>query len=352
VFTLAINSARGPGVSTRWAARFICAIPALLILLPLATTAYPQATANGIQASIAPPGSMASLGSAPVKIVQMNDEDPEYQPSDVVITVGQTVEWHNNGQVSHSVVDDARRAAKPDDALIPAGVETFSSGNVMPGGAYRHTFTVPGRYRYFCMSHELDGMVGEVIVLPKGHGGEPVIAQAKSELSKNPERSSAEQAQAQLASLSVQGLLEPPDATVQSSPAPVKIIQMNDEMPMYQPNSIAITAGQTVEWHNNGQVSHSVVDDAKRAAKPEDSLIPNGVDTFSSGGIMPGGTYRHTFTVPGRYRYFCASHELDDMVGEITVRPAPPGAEPLISQAKSQPWKNLERSSDPPVPDP
>jgi hypothetical protein len=40
------------------------------------------------------------------------------------------------------------------------------------------------------------------------------------------------------------------------------------------------------------------------------------------------------------------------MVGEITVDPAPPGAEPLISQAKSQPWKNLERSSDPPAPDP
>jgi plastocyanin len=322
-----------------------------MILLPLVTAAYPQATPDGIQASVAPSGSMASPGSAPVKIVQMNDDAPMYDPSNIVITVGQTVEWHNNGQVSHSVVDDAKRAAKPDDALIPAGVDTFSSGGVMPGGTFRHTFTAPGRYRYFCMSHELDDMVGEVTVRPAGTG-EPPIAQVKSEPSKNREDISAAQAQAQLAALSVQALLKPPGAIVQSSPAPVKIVQMNDDTPMYQPNSIVITAGQTVEWHNNGQVSHSIVDDAKRAAKPEDSLIPNGVDTFSSGGIMPGGTYRHTFTVPGRYRYFCASHELDDMVGEITVRPAPPGAEPLISQAKSQPWKNLERSSDPPVPDP
>jgi plastocyanin len=150
----------------------------------------------------------------------------------------------------------------------------------------------------------------------------------------------------------IQASVAPPGKTAVPGPAPVKIIQMNDEMPMYQPNSIVISAGQTVEWHNNGQVSHSVVDDAKRAAKPQDSLLPAGVDSFNSGSVMPGGTYRHTFTVPGRYRYFCMSHEIDDMIGEITVRPAPPGAEPLISQAKSQPWKNLQRSGDPPVPDP
>ncbi|HUN59114.1 MAG TPA: plastocyanin/azurin family copper-binding protein [Candidatus Binataceae bacterium] len=349
MFTLAINSARGPGVSTRWAAHLICAIPALLILLPLAKTASAQATAEGRQASIASPGSMSSPDAEPAKIVQMNDEDPEYQPSSIVITAGQTVEWHNNGQVSHSVVDDAKRAANPGDALIPAGVPTFNSGNVMPGASFKHTFTVPGRYRYFCMSHELDGMVGQVIVLPAGPGGS-LIAEAKPQPPRTPEPDSA--TQAQIAAISVQTLLKPPNAITQPASGSVKVIQMNDDMPMYQPDSIVITAGQTVEWHNNGQVSHSVVDDAKRAARPDDSLIPSGVDSFSSGGIMPGGTYRHTFTVPGRYRYFCASHELDNMVGEITVRPASPDAEPLISQAKSQPWKNLERSSDPPVSDP
>jgi hypothetical protein len=53
-----------------------------------------------------------------------------------------------------------------DDVLLPSDVSTFSSGNVMPGGKYRHTFTSPGKYRYFCMSHEIDGMIGEVIVEP------------------------------------------------------------------------------------------------------------------------------------------------------------------------------------------
>ena len=348
MFKLAINSARGPGVSTRWAALFICAIPGLLIFLPLAMTVYAQTTANAVQASIEPPGSMAPPSSEPVKIVQMNDDMPMYQPDSIVITAGQTVEWHNNGQVSHSVVDDATRAAKPDDALIPSGVSPFNSGSIMPGHTFKHTFTVPGRYRYFCMSHELDGMVGQVIVRP-AEPGEPPIAQAKSEPSKNLERGRT--GQSQISAASLEKLLKPSTAIAESGTGTVKIIQMNDDTPEYDPGSIVIKAGQTVEWHNNGQVSHSVVDDAARAANPGDALIPSGVETFNSGNVMPGGTYEHTFKVPGRYRYFCMSHELDGMVGEITVLPAPPGTEPLISQAKSQPWKN-DRGTGSAVPDP
>jgi plastocyanin len=189
VFKLAINSARGPGVSARLAT-FFRAIPALVILIPLA--AYAQAKTDTIEASIAGPASMAhpEPEPGPVRIVQMNDDMPMYQPNNIVIIAGQTVEWHNNGQVSHSVVDDASRASKPDDALVPSGVHSFSSGNVMPGGTYRHTFTVPGRYRYFCMSHEVDDMVGEITVRPAPAGAEPLISQAKSQPWKTLERSS------------------------------------------------------------------------------------------------------------------------------------------------------------------
>jgi plastocyanin len=350
VFTLAINSARGPGVSTRWLTHLFCAIPALLFLL-LPTTASPQTTVDGVQASIAPPGSMASPGSAPVKIVQMNDDAPMYDPSNIVITAGQTVEWHNNGQVSHSVVDDAKRAAKPDDSLIPNGVDTFSSGGIMPGGTYKHTFKVPGRYRYFCASHELDDMVGEVTVRPAEPGEEIEISQAKPEQSTSREGRHTMSPQ-ELAN-AVQSLIAPPRETPQSNPpGPVKLVQMNDDEPMYKPSSLVITAGETVEWHNNGQISHSVTDDATRAANPDDTLIPHGAESFNSGSIVPEGTYRHTFTVPGRYRYFSTSHELDETVGDITVLPTPPRAEPLISQARSQPPKNLEPTNDPPVPDP
>jgi len=275
----------------------------------------------------------------------MNDETPMYKPSNLVIMAGQTVEWHNNGEVIHSVVDEATKAANPENALIPRGAPTFNSGNIMPGGTFQHTFTVPGRYRYFCMSHELDDMVGEILVLPStpAHAG-AVITLAKPP----PSPHSEHETQAR----SLEASVAPPASSVESPLAAVRIIQMNDEMPMYKPSNIVIVAGQTVKWHNNGEVSHSVVDEAARAANPEDALIPRGAHTFNSGNIMPGGTFQHTFTVPGRYRYFCISHELDDMIGEITVLPPPTGAQPMISQAKAQAWTHSERGSDSPVPDP
>jgi hypothetical protein len=57
---------------------------------------------------------------------------------------------------------------------------------------------------------------------------------------------------------------------------------------------------------------------------------------------MPGGLFRHTFNKPGKYRYFCLSHELDHMIGEITVRPRPPSQGP---NDHSQPWRNFGQLS-------
>src|SRR5207248_84112 len=107
-----------------------------------------------------------STGAAPIWIVKMNDDDPMYRPSTIQVGLGQTVEWENDGQVSHSVTDDPARADKPGDALLPYGVKPFGSGNVLPGGRFRYSFTQPGRYRYFCLTHEGDKMIGEVIVEP------------------------------------------------------------------------------------------------------------------------------------------------------------------------------------------
>jgi len=236
-----------------------------------------------------------TLPGAPVQIVKMNDNEPMYQPSNIRILVDQTVEWQNNGQVSHSVTDDPRRATNPMDALLPHDVQPFYSGNVMPGGSYRHSFTRPGRYRYFCVNHEVDNMVGEIIVVAPAA---PVVA-AKP----------------------------PVPANYSTTAAPVWIVKMNDDAPMYQPVSVQIRVGQTIEWENDGQVSHSVTDDPARATNPLDALLPAGVRPFSSGSIMPGSRFRHTFTKSGRYRYFCLSHEVDRMVGEVLVEPAAPPQE-------------------------
>src|SRR5689334_24171755 len=83
--------------------------------------------------------------AAPVWIVKMSDDDPMYRPSSIQINAGQTVEWENDGQVSRSVTDNPARAYQLNDVLLPALVTPFNSGNVLPGGRFRHTFTKPGR---------------------------------------------------------------------------------------------------------------------------------------------------------------------------------------------------------------
>ncbi len=113
---------------------------------------------------------------------------------------------------------------------------------------------------------------------------------------------------------------------------------MSDDAPMYQPERIVIRAGQTVEWVNVGEVSHSVVDDPAKADKPEDVALPTGAKTFASGNVMPGGKFRYTFQTPGTYRYFCVSHEVDAMVGEVVVKPSTPeAAAQVTSQLRAHP---------------
>jgi plastocyanin len=220
-----------------------------------------------------------------------------YRPSSVEIIAGQTIEWENDGQVSHSVTDDPTRANRGGDALLPAGVQPFSSANVMPGGRFRHTFTQPGRYRYFCLTHEADRMIGEVIVRPKAVQSPRQLSRARSPIA-------------------------PPAPAEIHSAAAIQIVRMNDNEPMFRPGTLAIAQGQTIEWQNDGLVSHSVTDDPTRADQAGDALLPSGVTPFNSGNVMPGGRFRHTFSKPGRYRYFCLTHEVDRMIGEVIVKPA------------------------------
>lgn len=91
-----------------------------------------------------------------------------YEPATVTIKVGETVEWINGSFVVHTVTADKKEANFPKSVLLPDGADPFDSNNVLPDATYRHIFTVPGTYRYFCKPHESTGMIGEVIVEPAG----------------------------------------------------------------------------------------------------------------------------------------------------------------------------------------
>jgi plastocyanin len=163
---LASNSIGGLGVRVSGLGPiFLGAALAILPMIPAIAHGQPPNESASIEA---PPPISAEIAGEPAVTIKMSDDDPMYDPPRIVIQSGQMVEWKNSGDVSHSVTDDPTKAMKAEDALLPRDAKPFFSGNVLPGGTYRHTFLVPGRYRYFCMTHEIDKMIGEVIVEPAG----------------------------------------------------------------------------------------------------------------------------------------------------------------------------------------
>ena len=90
----------------------------------------------------------------------------KFEPSQIAVHVGDTVEWRNQSPFSHSVTDDPAWAHGEGDAILPPGAAPFNSGLIPKGEVFRHAFTVPGTYRYFSIPFENFGMTGTVTVLP------------------------------------------------------------------------------------------------------------------------------------------------------------------------------------------
>lgn len=101
---------------------------------------------------------------------------------------------------------------------------------------------------------------------------------------------------------------------------PVVVVKMLDVPPHFEPSTVTIKVGDTVEWDNVGQSVHHSTDDPQMAVERVDVASPAGTAAFDSGFMRPGETFTHTFTKPGIYKYVCAAHEADGMKGEIVVK--------------------------------
>lgn len=111
---------------------------------------------------------VCASGSALARTVTVKATDLlKFEPAKVVIHVGDTVVWHNASVLVHTVTDLPKLAANAADAALPKGAKPFNSGNLQPKADFKHRFTVPGTYRYFCIPHEAAGMLGQVVVEPK-----------------------------------------------------------------------------------------------------------------------------------------------------------------------------------------
>ena len=94
-----------------------------------------------------------------------------FTPETLTIKSGEVVKWVNDTDEAHTVtaVEDS----------LPEGADYFSSGPasgedeanddvgaqlIDPGESFEWTFEAPGTYRYYCIPHKADGMVGSVVV--------------------------------------------------------------------------------------------------------------------------------------------------------------------------------------------
>jgi plastocyanin len=77
-----------------------------------------------------------------------------FEPSELRVNAGDTVEWRWAGGV-HNVVSGTNCT---EDGQ-------FKSGDPVSGGTFERRFDTPGTYDYFCMPHcASDNMVGRIIV--------------------------------------------------------------------------------------------------------------------------------------------------------------------------------------------
>ena len=88
------------------------------------------------------------LGATNTASATVHMKGAAFDPADVSVAQGQTVEFINDDEAPHTVTDG----------------KAFDSGNIDPGHSWRYTFTKAGTYVYGCTYHSW--MHGSVKVLP------------------------------------------------------------------------------------------------------------------------------------------------------------------------------------------
>lgn len=106
---------------------------------------------------------LAGCGEEAARVVGMTGLS-KYEPARVAIAAGETVSWRNTSTIVHTVTCDPAKALRPANVRLPAGAAPWDSGPIAAGASWSRRFDVPGEYQYFCVPHELAGMVGALRV--------------------------------------------------------------------------------------------------------------------------------------------------------------------------------------------
>jgi plastocyanin len=93
--------------------------------------------------------------------------------------------------------------------------------------------------------------------------------------------------------------------------ATVVQVQMLDSV--FDPDSVTVSAGDTILWINNGVLPHTSTSGT--------SCTPNG--TWDSGTIFAADSFQLAFPTDGNFPYYCTFHCFQGMVGRAVVQVVP-----------------------------
>jgi plastocyanin len=92
----------------------------------------------------------------------------------------------------------------------------------------------------------------------------------------------------------------------------------------FEPAQLTVKVGTTVRWINaSGEdgPKHTSTDDPEWETPQAPAVLPNGAQKWRTKFLSNGNSETHTFTVPGKYQYFCETHGPYGMVASVTVEP-------------------------------
>jgi plastocyanin len=136
------------------------------------TTPAPTSAASVGSRPAAPAGSNAKPAEVVVQMREVSGTAGtifRFEPANLTIKVGTTVKWISvSGEDGprHTSTDDPEWESAQAQAILPAGAEKWRTPFLRHGESASHTFTVPGKYQYFCETHGSYGMIGTITVSP------------------------------------------------------------------------------------------------------------------------------------------------------------------------------------------
>jgi plastocyanin len=98
-------------------------------------------------------------------------EGHSFEPQSTTVQSGDTIEFVNGTSEAHSVTAYDDGLPRGADYFATGGAQSedearsdIAAGLMQQGEKFELTLETPGRYRYFCLPHEDDGMTGTIIV--------------------------------------------------------------------------------------------------------------------------------------------------------------------------------------------